>query len=177
MGKNRGPRAVINGFSVNEIEGGGIGLDGQIYSATLYLDGKKLGRFHSDGSGADGIFVPEEGVDTDELETRLHSFPVIPSGDEAFPDIHWNIEILIEKLISLQQTFDVFRKARSAGMITVSVHSVMTGIRITFAVSAKNPEKDAMRVINGELRDRLPYVKDFEIQAFQKSEDDFRIVL
>lgn len=129
-------KASINGFSISNLKMM-EGEDGYVIRCTLSRDGKKLGEFFDRGDGSEYYFYPTAGHTQDEVESILQSFPMIESEEEGFPAIHWDIGILVDKLIQKKEQLRMFNAAKKRGESLILVHDREHHIDYTLTCSEK----------------------------------------
>lgn len=107
----------INGFTLKGLKTM-MGRDGYMINCTLLFNGKKCGDYINQGDGSEYIFYPAEGFSQMGIENALRRFPMIDTHDEELnlPPIHWNIGILVDRLIGQKETLKEPRKAQKKAM-------------------------------------------------------------
>lgn len=157
-------KASINGFSISNLKTM-MGEDGYVIRCTLLREGKKLGEFYDKGDGSEYYFYPTAGHTQDEVETILHGFPVIEFKEEGFHAIHWNIGILVEKLIQKKEQQRLYNAAKKRGKSLILVHDREHHLDYTLTCSEKMADASLESGLKATLAKKG--ITDFEWKRYQ----------
>ena len=162
------PTPNINGFSISNLSLM-QGEDGYVIRCKLHKAGKLLGVFFDQGDGSEYMFYPCSRYTQKEIEEILNNFPLIESEDEELPQIHWNIGILVDKLIEKKELLKLFRQAKKENKSLITVHDTEHNFDYTFMCSETmtgdklKSELTSLTIEKG--------IKHFEWTRFDSEED------
>ena len=143
----------INGFTLKGLKTM-MGRDGYMVNCTLLFNEKKCGDYIDQGDGSEYTFYPAEGFTQRGIENALRRFPLIDTHDEELdlPPIHWNIGILVDRLIGVKETLKEFRKAQKKGYELAIVTNNRTNGYYTVLVPPASSDKALGKVIDDGMR-------------------------
>lgn len=145
----------INGFTITNLKMM-ESTDGYAIRCNLKRDGKKIGEFLDKGDGGMYDFYPVSGVSQREIEDYLFKFPMIESY-EGLPAIHWNMGILIDKLIEKLDVKDAVLKTSKRGVSLIYVVDDKKGRAFTMNTSVKTTDEQIEGALSGWYGDDAKY--------------------
>ena len=160
----------INGFTLKGLKTM-MGRDGYMVNCTLLFNGRKCGDFLDQGDGSEYTFYPVEGFTQRGIENALRRFPLIDTRDEEFalPPVHWNIGILVDRLIGIKETLKEFRKAQKKGYELAIVTNNWTNGYYTVLVPTKASDEELKKVIDDGMKKKG--IDDYSWKRY-RTEDD-----
>lgn len=160
----------INGFTLKGLKTM-MGRDGYMVNCTLLFNGKKFGDYIDQGDGSEYIFYPAEGFSQLGIENALRRFPLIDTHDEEpeLPPIHWNIGILVDRLIGQKETLKEFRKAQKKGYELAIITNNRTGGFYTVLVPPTSSDEALKKVIDDGMRKKG--IDDYSWKRYRTEND------
>ena len=160
----------INGFTLKGLKTM-MGRDGYMVNCTLLFNEKKCGDYIDQGDGSEYTFYPAEGFTQRGIENALRRFPLIDTHDEELdlPPIHWNIGILVDRLIGIKETLKEFRKVQKKGYELAIVTNNRTNGFYTVLVPPASSDKALGKVIDDGMRKKG--IDDYSWKRY-RTEDD-----
>lgn len=143
MAKTESPS--INGFTITDLKMM-QGMDGYIIRCTLNRDGRKVGEFLDGGDGSEYSFYPVNGSSQSEIETYLQKLPLI-EGDSELPPIHWDIGILVDRLIQKNDLKKALIRAEKKNCNIVFVDDTQRGMGYILQCSKNVPDEALLKEI------------------------------
>lgn len=148
MAKTESPS--INGFSITDLKMM-QGMDGYIIRCTLNRDGRKVGEFFDGGDGSLYSFYPVTETSSNEIEAYLRKFPLIES-DPELPPIHWNIGILVDRLIQKNDLKKALARAEKKNCNIIFTDDRQKGLGYILQCSKEAPDE----IIRLEMERKYP---------------------
>lgn len=164
--------ADINGFTLKNVKQIPAD-DGYVTSAVLYYRGKKLGDYFYDGMGGLDQFSPAKGCSREWIEEYLRSYPKVECNDPEgpLPPVHWDIGILVSKIIWQNTVLKSFRKAQKKGRVLLEASSDIFGINVFYHVTPEQEDCKAMDSVRVLVEKEYPIVRDFSYTVYRKEEE------
>lgn len=164
--------AHINGFTLRNVKRI-LSYDGYVTSAVLCYRGKKIGEYFYDGMGGLYQFSPVKGCSGKLIEEHLLSFPKVGCNDPEgpLPPIHWDIGILVDKIIWQNTVLEAFRKAQKRGKVLVEANSDIHGINMFYSVNPDHEDSKAIDSVRVLVEKQYPAVRDFCYTVYRKAEE------
>ena len=146
-------------------------FNGYMVNCTLLFNGRQCGDFLDQGDGSEYTFYPAEGFTQISIENALRRFPLIDTQDKELdlPPIHWNIGILVDRLIGIKETLKELRKAQKKGYELAIVTNNKTGGYYTILVPPPASDETLTEVIDDGMRKKG--IEDYSWKRY-RSEDD-----
>ena len=160
----------INGFTLKGLKTM-TGHDGYMVNCTLLFNGKNCGDYIDQGDGSEYMFYPADGFSQIGIENALRRFPLIDTHDEELnlPPIHWNIGILVDRLIGQKETLKDFRKAQKKGYELAIITDNKTNGFYTVLVPPQSSDEALVAVIDNGMKKKG--IDDYSWKRY-RTEDD-----